>query len=86
MRLGFILGFLFGGGIAALLSQTHEEPADAIEESAAAASTQGNAVKARIKHQVDDVKDAAREAQLEKEAEMLRLYDDLVHRKGPPGS
>jgi hypothetical protein len=84
MRLGFILGFLVGGGIASLLARPHEEPAAVLEDAATTAQAEGHAVADRIKNQVDEAKDAAREAQLEKEAELLQLYDDLIHRKEPP--
>jgi hypothetical protein len=80
MRLGFILGFLIGGGIATLLGQAHGEDDVIPSVSGSDSPASGNA----LKQHVSTARDAAKEAQLEKEAEMLRLYDAMVHRKEPP--
>ena len=77
MRLGFILGFLLGGGIATLLGKTSPVDAPGLEGEASARTNP-------IKQHVEEAKDAAMEAKLEKEAEMLQLYDDMVHRRTPP--
>jgi hypothetical protein len=77
VRLGFVLGFLIGGAIATLLGKSQEVEAPGLEGGSAPRSNP-------IKQHVDEARDAAKEAQLEKEAEMLRLYDEMVHRKGPP--
>ena len=79
MRLGFVLGFLIGGAIATLLGKTSEVEAPAIE---GGTPPSANA----LKHHVEEAKEAAREAKVEKEAEMLRLYDSMVHRPEPPRS
>lgn len=89
MRFGFILGFLVGGGIASLLARPEEmpagdEPLKAASQAAGAAAAQVHPVIDRVKHQLDEARDAAHEAQLEKEAEMLRLYDAMIHRKDVP--
>ncbi len=88
MRLGFILGFLTGGGIASFLGRMKEQAEVATEEAALrvgdaaeAASGKVNPVIGRVKQQVNDARDAAREAQLEKEAEMRQTYENMVHRK-----
>ena len=86
IRLGFFLGFLVGGGIASLLARLKdEESAGAHGESTRMAGARGNPVVERIKQQLSEAQDAAREAQMEKEAEMRRMYDNLVHRKFEPG-
>ena len=83
MRLGFFLGFIIGGGIASLLSRMKEEGApEPVRDGLAKATESGNPVVDRIKGQVREAREAAREAQLEKEAEMRRELDNLVHRKG----
>ena len=84
MRLGFILGFLFGGGVASLMARVKEKepsPAATDEPERSVRGTAGPVVE-RVKHQLDEAREAAREAQMEKEAEMRRMLDDMVHRKG----
>jgi hypothetical protein len=80
MRLGFVLGFLIGGGIATLLGQSQDslDGPSAVSENAASAKSNP------LKKHVEEARDASKEAQLEKEAELLRLYDAMVHRKEPP--
>ena len=73
IRLGFILGFLAGGGFAAFLAQLGAEDAE-----------EPNPVLAGLKQQVEQAREAGQEAKQEKEAEMIRLHDDLVHRRVPP--
>jgi hypothetical protein len=75
MRLGFILGFLIGGGVAALMARMQERGAAGRE----------SPLVGRVRHQFEEARDAAREAQLEKEAEMRREFDELVHREGKQG-
>jgi hypothetical protein len=80
MRLGFVLGFLIGGAIATLLGQA-EDDGDGVP----AVSGSGSGARSNpLKQHVDEARDAAREARMEKEAEMLRLYDTMVHRTEPP--
>jgi hypothetical protein len=79
IRLGFILGFLLGGGVASLLAQSQAEDAEL-----AAGEQTGNPVVAGFKRQLREARQAATEAQLEKEAEMLRLRDDMIHRRETP--
>ena len=85
MRLGFILGFLLGGGIASLLARSQEDAVEVMQTDSNEAAGRTSAVVRRLKQHVDDAKEAAREAQLEKEAEMRRIYDDMVHRKPRAG-
>ena len=84
MRLGFILGFLVGGGAASLIARSAEEAASLAGEASDAAAEKGNPVVGHLKHQVNEARDAAREAQLEKEAEMQLMYEEMVHRKDTP--
>jgi len=76
MRLGFILGFLFGGGIATLLGNPSAADTPGV-------TGEGSARANPIKQHIEEAKEAALEAKLDKEAEMLRLYDDMVHRRTP---
>ena len=83
MRLGFLLGFVLGGAIASLLGRG-EEGREGAADGAEGGAAHVNPVAERVKHQVGDARDAAREAQLEKESEMLRMYDEMIHRKAEP--
>lgn len=93
MRLGFFIGFVIGGAVASLLARSPEQVSDAVEEAAIAtddakdlAAAEVRQVTGLVKHQVEEACEAAKEAQLEKEAEMLRMYEDMVHRKEPPSA
>ena len=79
MRIGFVLGFLIGGAIATLLGK----PADSVD-GPSALTVSGSGRTNPLKQHVDEARDAAKEAQLEKESELLRLYDAMVHRKEAP--
>jgi uncharacterized membrane-anchored protein YhcB (DUF1043 family) len=72
--MGLILGLLIGGGIGALIARLQEQ-----RESQPSEAGQAHPVVDRIKHQFEEARGAAREAQAEKEAEMERMFDDLVH-------
>lgn len=83
VRLGFFLGFLIGGGIASLLLRSRDEDVSAVvSDRPPEAGKSKHPVVDRIAEQFTEAQNAAHEAQLEKEAEMRRLYEDLVHR--PP--
>lgn len=82
MRLGFFLGFLLGAGLASFLSMAKR--AEAPDDAALLSSTpsqRSNQVLDKIKQQAREAREASKEAAMEKEAEMLRAYDEAVHRK-----
>ena len=85
VRLGFFLGFLIGGGIASLLLRSRDEEASAlVTDRPPEAGKSKHPVVDRIAQQFNEAQSAAHAAQLEKEAEMRRLYEDLVHRPEAP--
>jgi hypothetical protein len=80
IRLGFILGFLIGGGIASLLARSHDDGAPLVTDRPATARSKHPIVD-RISQQLSEAQSAAHEAQLLKEAEMQRMFDEMVHRE-----
>ena len=87
IRLGFFLGFLMGGAAAALLARSQDEDApEIVTDRPPASGRSPHPIVDRIAQQVSDAQDAAREAQLEKEAEMQRLYESMVNREPKPPS
>jgi hypothetical protein len=93
MRLGFFLGFLIGGAIASVIARSPDEVEHAIDDARELASdvpgatrAEAREIRGKIKHHVEEARDAAKEAQLEKEAEMLRMYEEMVHRPAPPSA
>ena len=91
MRLGFVLGFLIGGGVASFISRPREEREHALNEVSLTANDAADATASqvqpyvdRIREQIDEARDAAREAQLEKEAELERMYEEMVRPKDDP--
>jgi hypothetical protein len=75
MRLGILLGFLVGAAIASRLitGETGEqtEPGGVVAE--------GEGFMAKLKRQANEARDAARQASEEKEAEMLREWEQTRH-------
>jgi hypothetical protein len=82
VRLGFFLGFLIGGAVATLLARSNEEHSQAlVGDRPPPPGKSPHPIVDRIAQQVSNAQDAAREAQLEKEAEMQQLYEEMVHRE-----
>jgi hypothetical protein len=71
MRFGILLGFLLGAAIASLLASSDEdELAEGITPSEAGEAAGG--VVEKLKRQAEEARAAAREASEQKQAEMLR--------------
>ena len=71
MRLGFILGFLFGGGAASLLASAGREARERADD---AASSAGKPM-AQLKRRVREARREGEEASKQKQAEMLADYE-----------
>jgi hypothetical protein len=70
MRFGFLIGFLMGAGIASLFSSSETaEPGDAVVAEGPAG------IVGKLKQQAADARAAARKASEEKQAEMLRDWE-----------
>lgn len=85
MKLGFFLGVIIGSAIAALLqAEPVEAPDDAVlltTPSSGTTPTDPQQVANALKSQLQEAREAARIAALEKEAEMLLEYERTIHRK-----
>jgi len=74
MRLGFLIGFLIGAGIASLISSS-----EAPEPGEATVSHGGAGLIDKLKRQAEEARAAAREASEEKQAEMLHDWEQTRH-------
>jgi hypothetical protein len=72
MRFGFFVGFLIGAAIASLLSMSEQD------ESPVGA---GSGPLDALKRQAQEAREAARQAAADKEAEMLKDWDETRHRE-----
>lgn len=75
MRLGFILGFLLGGGAASLLSGVEHEEGAVMADLAAPKQ-----LLAKLRLLLRDAKQAGRDASKQKQAEMLAEYEAAKRR------
>ena len=79
MRLGFILGFLLGGGAASLLAGAEHEEGAVMADVAAPKQ-----LLAKLRQLIRDAKQAGAEASKQKQAEMLADYE-AAKRRRPAG-
>ncbi len=77
MRLGFILGFLLGGGASSLLTGAANEEGAVMADTAAPKQ-----LLAKLRQLMRDAKQAGQEASKQKQAEMLADYE-AAKRRGP---
>ncbi len=75
MRLGFILGFLLGGGAASLFAGAEHEAGELADDAASAGKPL-----AQLRSLIRNAKQAGREASKQKQAEMLADYEAAKHR------
>jgi hypothetical protein len=71
MRLGFLLGFLIGAGVASLISSSESSAPG--EDTVAAAEPRS--LVGKLKRHADEARAEARKASEEKQAEMLRDWE-----------
>jgi hypothetical protein len=72
MRFGLLLGFLVGAAIASLLASSDVEELSAEGGTLDSGSMAGGGLVEKLKHQAEEARSAAREASEQKQAEMLR--------------
>jgi hypothetical protein len=73
MRFGIFLGFLIGAAVASFLSSTE------LGAPAEDGGAQSGGLIDKLKHQAEEARNAAREASEEKQAEMLRDWEQTRH-------
>jgi hypothetical protein len=73
MRFGFFIGFLIGAAIASLISMSADEDADDLPSDSTNPLDQ-------IKRQAREARLAGQKAAAEKEAELLRDWEEARHR------
>ncbi len=78
MRLGVLLGFLIGAAIASLLGSKDSSQAEGDS------GTFGNVLLEKLKQQTDEARFVAREASEEKQAEIMRDWEQSRHQDAKP--